>query len=179
MNKIKEFAWWYGWLKEAKPFLSVVILLSSIGLFCFSAYGFKQALIRDDFTWLVVFICTTVVTLILFGFFFFVGTGITYTSDSRNWRLVRSEGWKFANKNHEALSQIEELIERLKYTKDPTQLNEFMKNWKSSKQKREELFKKFERQLRELKEVEDIMSGKKVEQIKKEIKKTKEEIRKI
>jgi len=157
--------------------LSIVILLLSFGLFFFSAYGISQV-IRDDFIWLVVFICTTVITGILFSFFFFVGTGIKYTSSSRNWRLVIDKGWKFANKNHEAFYEIEKRIEMLKHTKDPTELNEFMNNWKSRKQKRAELLKKFEYQLQELKEIEDMLSGKKAEQIKKEIEKTKEEIRK-
>ena len=177
MNKIKEFAWWYGWLKETRLFLSIAILLSSFGLFFFSAYGISRV-IRDDFIWLVILSCTTIITAILFSFFFFVGTGIKFTSNSRNWRLVIDKGWKFTNKNPEALPQIKKLIDRLKHTKDPTQLNKFMENWKSRKQKRAELLKKFEYQLQELKEAEDIMSGKKAEQIKEEIEKTKEEIRK-
>jgi len=159
--------------------LSIVILLLSFGLFFFSAYSIKQALDRDDFIWLVVSICTTVITAILFTFFFFVGTGIKHTSNLENWRLVIDKGWKFANKNPEALPDIQEWIAIVKCTKDPLKLNKFMDNWKSRDEKRAELLRELGHEKQELKEVEDILSGKKAEQIKEEIEKLKEEIKKI
>ena len=156
----------------------MVILVSSFVLFYFSLSGLKQALDRDALIWLVVFICTTVITVILTGFFFFVGGGIRYTSDSRNWRLVVSRGWKFANKNHETLPEIEKLIEMVKHTKDPTELNKFMDNWKSPEDKKTELLRELDHKKQKLKETEDILSGKKAEQIKEEIEKLEEKIKK-
>ena len=182
MKKIKELAWWFGWFTKTKRLMAIGIVCSSFVLFFLTAYGVRRASDSEHLIWSVISVCIMFITAILFAFFFFVGSSYKYTDSSRNWRLVIDKGWKFANKNHEALSEIENLIEILKYTKDPKELNEFMENWKSPKQKRIELIRKLEHQKEELeeelKEIEAIMSGEKAEQIKEEIEKIKEELRK-
>jgi hypothetical protein len=186
MNKIKEFAWWYGSIKAKYFFRSVAIRLSPLAVGFLFMYFHNKLIEPGEFTtWLSIVLLSMIAISFIFFFYLFwvVDFGSKYTDDSKNWRLVEHKAWKFAEENAEARAEMPKLIQTLRQTKDPSELNEFMDTWESPKEikrkQKEKLLGELRSQKAHLKEVEDIMSGKKAEQIKKEIEKTEEEIRKI
>lgn len=63
--------------------------------------------------------------------------GARYASKD-NWRIAIDEAWSFIAKNPECHSKIVELISKVKETKNPSKLNEWINNyekWQSTREK--------------------------------------------